>query len=148
MKRIKLSIVSFLIILVIALPIYVSNVSNSQRIDTDFKEALTCVHGGFSKGYNDMDTKEVAIDYADAISGIGAANSLVNYTSYAKENTYLVEALSLLNSYMIENSPLIEPISNEINGNIFDRIVGIALSPNSEERSKALINYIESLNDN
>ena len=143
-------IITVAVIIIVSLPIYFHNISINHGImnnlDRDFKEALTTAHGGFNKDYNNMDIQEVSEDYSKAIGGISTANNFVEYTSYSKENPKLAEAISQLNSYMIDHSPLIEPIDIEVNGMIFDRIIGITISPLSEERAEALINYIESLN--
>lgn len=116
-----------------------------NELDNLFLSFMIQSQKGFDSKYNEISTKEKTLRYTQATAGILGAYDLVTLTSYHEENTKLQLAIMLLMEYMNENSPILNKVNYDINGEIYGYLGNLVANITYEDRAENLINYLKEL---
>ena len=146
-KNILITTITILIILIVLLSkAYIREDTLQRQVNNAFGESLGLALGGLNIDYSKIDETSKVYHYSEVITGIGAAEGLIDFTSY-KDVKGLSYTLYNLKLFLIQNYSSGSGFSFELEKqiDIYNLLLEIMLNPVDEDAITKLEEYIDSM---
>jgi hypothetical protein len=144
-KNILITTITILIILIVLLSkAYIREDTLQRQVNNAFGESLSLALGGLNIDYSKIDETSKVYHYSEVIAGLGAAEGLIDFTSYkdVRELSYTLQNLKL---FLIQNYYSGFSFGLEEQIDIYNLLLEIMLNPTDEDAITRLEKYIDSI---
>lgn len=144
-KNILVITITVLIVLIVLLSkAYIREDTLQEQVNNAFGESLSLALGGLNIDYSKIDETSKVYHYSEVIAGLGAAEGLIDFTSYkdVRELSYTLQNLKL---FLIQNYSSGFSFGLEEQIDIYNFLLEIMLNPTDEDAITKLEEYIDSM---
>lgn len=139
------TLITILIILIILFSqAYIREDTLQRQLNNAFEESIGLATAGLSINYSKSNETDRNYYYSRVITGLGAAESLIDFTSY-KDVKGLSHTLQYLKLFLIQNYSSGFSFGLEEQIDIYNFLLEIRLNPTDEDAIAKLYKYINSV---